>query len=146
MKPYITEFIRRGLAACGLGPMVLAVLYLILRRQGVIDMLTVEQVCLGIFSLTGLAFVAGGLNMIYRIERLPLMAAISVHGGVLYAAYLLTYLLNGWLEQGILPILVFSGIFLFGYLTIWAAIYAIIRRHTDQLNRMLREKKNDATI
>ena len=144
MKSYIKGFIRRGLAACGLGPLVLAVLYLILHRQGVIDMLTVEQVCLGIFSLTGLAFVAGGLNVIYRIERLPLMAAISVHGGVLYAAYLLTYLLNGWLEQGILPILVFTGIFLIGYLTIWAVIYAIIRHNTDQINHMLQEKKKNS--
>ena len=144
MKSYIKGFIRRGLAACGLGPLVLAVLYLILHRQGVIDMLTVEQVCLGIFSLTGLAFVAGGLNVIYRIEKLPLMAAISVHGGVLYAAYLLTYLLNGWLEQGILPILVFTGIFLIGYLTIWAVIYAIVRRNTDQLNRILQKKKNNS--
>ena len=144
MKSYIKGFIRRGLAVCGLGPLVLAVLYLILHRQGVIDMLSVEQVCLGIFSLTGLAFVAGGLNVIYRIERLPLMAAISVHGGVLYAAYLLTYLLNGWLEQGILPILVFTGIFLIGYLTIWAVIYAIVRRNTDQINRMLQEKKKNS--
>ena len=144
MKSYIKGFIRRGLAACGLGPLVLAVLYLILHRQGVINMLTVEQVCLGIFSLTGLAFVAGGLNVIYRIERLPLMAAISVHGGVLYAAYLLTYLLNGWLEQGILPILVFTGIFLIGYLTIWAVIYAIVRRNTNQLNRILQKKKNNS--
>ena len=144
MKSYIKGFIRRGLAACGLGPLVLAVLYLILHRQGVIEILTVEQVCLGIFSLTGLAFVAGGLNVIYRIERLPLMAAISVHGGVLYAAYLLTYLLNGWLEQGILPILVFTGIFLIGYLTIWAVIYAIVRRNTDQLNRILQNKKNNS--
>lgn len=141
MKSYIKGFIRRGLAACGLGPLVLAVLYLILHRQGVIDMLTVEQVCLGIFSLTGLAFVAGGLNVIYRIERLPLMAAISLHGGVLYAAYLLTYLLNGWLDQGILPILVFSGIFLIGYLAIWAVIYGIIRWNTDQLNRMIQKNR-----
>ena len=141
MKSYIKGFIRRGLAACGLGPLVLAVLYLILHRQGVIEILTVEQVCLGIFSLTGLAFVAGGLNVIYRIERLPLMAAISLHGGVLYAAYLLTYLLNGWLDQGILPILVFTGIFLIGYLTIWAVIYAIVRRNTNQLNRMIQKNR-----
>lgn len=141
MKSYIKGFIRRGLAACGLGPLVLAVLYLILHRQGVIDMLTVEQVCLGIFSLTGLAFVAGGLNVIYRIEKLPLMAAISLHGDVLYAAYLLTYLLNGWLDQGILPILVFSGIFLVGYLAIWAVIYGIIRWNTDQLNRMIQKNR-----
>ena len=58
MKKIILEFIRRGLTACGFGPIVLAVLYLILQRQGVLHSLTVEQVCLGIVSLWMLAFVA----------------------------------------------------------------------------------------
>ena len=56
MKKYIQEFCRRGLVACGSGPLVLAVLYLILQNQGVVEILTVNQVCLGIFSLTFLDF------------------------------------------------------------------------------------------
>lgn len=141
MKQLILEFLRRGAAACGLGPMVLAVLYGVLHRQGALETLTVDQVCLGIFSLSALAFVAGGLNVLYQIERLPLMAAVSIHGGVLYASYLLTYLANGWLKQGIRPVLVFSGIFAVGYLAIWAIIYAIIRRKTAKLNEMLHRKR-----
>ena len=142
MKRVVPEFIRRGCLACGLGPLVLAVLYLILHRQGAVQTLTVEQVCMGIFSLSGLAFVAGGMNVVYQIERLPLMAAISIHGGVLYLSYLGTYLLNGWLEWGKLPILVFSGIFLLGYLLIWAVIYSVIKRKTDRLNELLRKKQD----
>lgn len=141
MKQLILEFLRRGAAACGLGPMVLAVLYGVLHRQGALETLTVDQVCLGIFSLSALAFVAGGLNVLYQIERLPLMAAVSIHGGVLYGSYLLTYLVNGWLEWGTTPILVFSGIFVVGYLVIWAIIYAIIRRKTAKLNDMLHRKR-----
>ena len=141
MKRNILEFFRRGLAACGFGPMVLAVLYLILQRQGVIEMLTVTEVCRGIFSLSALAFVAGGMNMIYQIERLPLMTAILIHGSVLYASYLGTYLLNGWLEWGTTPILVFSGIFIVGYLAIWAVIFSVTRRRTAQLNEMFWEKQ-----
>ena len=34
MKKYILEFMRRGLAACGFGPIVLAILYLIMGRTG----------------------------------------------------------------------------------------------------------------
>ena len=90
--------------------MVLAVLYLILQKQGAVQTLTVREVCLGIFSLSALAFVAGGMNAIYQIERLPLMAAVLIHGSVLYAGYLAAYLINGWLEQGIFPILIFTGI------------------------------------
>lgn len=141
MKRLVLEFLRRGTAACGLGPLILAVLYGVLHRQGVLETLTVDQVCLGILSLSALAFVAGGLNVLYQIERLPLMAAVSIHGGVLYVSYLLTYLVNGWLEWGTMPILVFSGIFVVGYLAIWAIIYAIIRRKTAALNEMLQKNR-----
>ena len=139
MKRYILEFCRRGLCAWGLGPLVLAVLYLFLPVQT----LTVREVSLGIFSLSALAFLAGGMNVIYQIERLPLMAAIGIHGGVLYAGYLGTYLLNGWLDRGRLPILVFSGIFAVGYLSIWAVIYAILKRRTARVNALLRQKQQD---
>ena len=143
MKRYILDFVRRGVTACGFGPLILAVIYLNLRQNGIVQMLTVEEVCLGIFTLSALAFIAGGMNFLYQIERLPLMVAILIHGGVLYAAYLATYLVNGWLEKGVVQILVFSGIFVLGYLAIWAVIYAIIRHRTAQLNAMLKEKRQN---
>ena len=143
MKKHILDFIRRGLVALGFGPLVLAVLYAILHHQGVIQMLTVKQVCLGIFSLSGLAFVAGGMNILYRIERLPLMFAILIHGSVLYVSYLITYLINDWLEWGAAPILVFSGIFALGYLLIWAIIYSVIKRNTDRINEALKNQQRD---
>ena len=55
---------------------------------------------------------------------------------------LATYLLNGWLRGDRTHILVFSGIFILGYLAIWAAIYAIIRRNTARVNAILREKQS----
>ena len=141
MKKTVKEFLRRGIAACSLGPIVLAILYLILQHNGVIASLTVNEVCTGIFSLSALAFIAGGMNVIYQIERLPLMAAISIHGGILYISYLITYLINDWLDWGTAPILVFTGIFVVGYLLIWAVIYSIIKRNTDQLNQILKERQ-----
>ena len=144
MKKMILEFIRRGSAACGFGPLVLAVLYGILQRQGVLDTLTVDQVCLGILSLSALAFIAGGMNVIYQMERLPLMAAILIHGGVLYLSYLATYLVNGWLAWGAAPVLVFTGIFILGYLAIWAVIYSITRKNTARINEILKEKQQGA--
>jgi branched-subunit amino acid ABC-type transport system permease component len=141
MKKNLFEFIRRGLSACGFGPLILAVVYRILQLQGIVQTLTVDQVCVGIFSITALAFVAGGMNFLYQIERLPLMAAILLHGGVLYVGYLATYLVNDWLEWGAAPILVFSGIFVGGYLAIWAVIYSVIRRRTAKLNEILKKKQ-----
>ena len=141
VKKHVLEFIRRGFAAFGFGPLVLAVIYLILQQQGLVQDLTVNEVCLGILTLSALAFVAGGMNAIYQIEQLPLMVAILIHGGVLYLCYLLTYLINGWLEWGTGPILVFSGIFAVGYLVIWAIIYSVIRRHTARLNEKLKHNQ-----
>ena len=142
MKQFIKEFFRRGLIACGFGPLILAVLYLILQRQGILQTLSVNEVCLGIFSLSALAFIAGGMNVLYQIERLPLMVAILIHGIVLYLSYLATYLLNGWLQRGIIPIGVFTLIFILGYLAVWAVIYCITKRNTDQLNELLKNQQN----
>ena len=141
MKKTFLEFCRRGSVACSLGPLVLAVFYLILWHQGAVETLAIDQVCLGIFSLSALAFIAGGMNVIYQIEQLPLMAAILIHGVVLYVCYLGTYLLNDWLKWGTTPILVFTGIFVVGYLAIWAVIYCIIKRNTEKINAVLKQKQ-----
>lgn len=146
MRKNMIEFFRRGFMACGIGPIVLAVLYLILQRQATVETLTVNQVCVGIFSLTALAFIAGGMNVIYQIERLPLMVAILIHGGVLYVSYLVTYLLNDWLKVDVTSILVFTSIFVLGYLVIWAIIYSIIKKRTEKLNIMLKRKQQSIKI
>ena len=143
MKKTILEFLRRGVSACGFGPLILAILYLILKNQGAIDTLTVNQVCVGIFSLSALAFIAGGMNVVYQIERMPLMVAILIHGSVLYLSYLVTYLLNDWLEWGVVPVLVFTAVFVFGYLVIWAIIYSVIKKKTEKLNEILKEKQQN---
>ncbi len=143
MKKFVLEFVRRGFIATGLGPIVLAIVYLILKQSAAIDTLTVNQVCIGIFSLSALAFIAGGMNAIYQVERMPLMTAILIHGGTLYIGYLVTYLLNDWLDFGVIPIMVFTAIFVVGYIVIWAIIYSIIRRNTAKLNEMLKKKQQN---
>ena len=141
MKKIALEFVRRGMSACGLGPIVLAILYLMISKQSGAETFTVREVCVGIFSLSALAFVAGGLNVLYRIERLPLMVAVLIHGVVLYISYLGTYLVNDWLSLGIVPILVFSAIFVVGYLVIWAIIYCVMKQRTERVNAVLKQKQ-----
>ena len=143
MKKTVSGFVRRGLVACGFGPMVLVILYWILHRQCDLQYLSVNEVCTGIISLSVLAFIAGGMNVIYRIERLPLAFAILIHGSVLYISYLCTYLVNRWLEWGKAPVIVFTVIFVLGYLTIWAIIYWTTQKRTARLNEMLKQKQNN---
>jgi uncharacterized protein YacL len=127
----------------GIGPIVWAIVYIILHHTAEVDTLTVGQVCVGILSLSALAFIAGGMNAIYQIERVPLMTAILIHGGVLYIGYLGAYLINNWIDFGVLSIIVFTVIFVFGYIIIWAIIYSIIRRNTAKLNEMLKKKQQN---
>ena len=143
MRKFVLEFLRRGLIACGIGPIVLAILYLILQQTAAVETLTVNQVCIGIFSITALAFIAGGMNAIYQIERLPLMVAILIHGSVLYVSYLGTYLFNDWLDRGVMPIIVFSVVFVVGYVLIWVIIYSITKRSTEKLNEMLKKQQEN---
>ena len=141
MRKHIFGFLRRGFIACGFGPIFLAILYQILAHHGVIESLTVNDVCIGIFSLSFLAFMAGGINVVYQIDRLPLMLAILIHGSVLYICYLITYLLNAWIEWSLTPVLVFSAIFIFGYLVIWVIIHSIVKRNTNMVNSKLKDKQ-----
>ena len=141
MKRFTLEFLRRGAIASGIGPIVLAIIYMILQQVAEVETLTVNQVCIGIFSLTALAFIAGGLNALYQIERLPLMVAILIHGSILYVSYLATYLINDWLDFGAIPIIIFSAIFVVGYIVIWAIIYSVIKKNTARVNEILKQKQ-----
>ena len=141
MKHIVKDFLLRGMVAAGFGPLALVAFYLITAHYTGIEALSVSDVCVGILSLTALAFIAGGMNVVYQIERLPLMAAITVHGAVLYGCYLVTYLVNGWLEQGRVPILVFTVIFIAGYLAVWAVICCITKRRTDRINEILKQNQ-----
>jgi hypothetical protein len=78
VKKFVFDFLRRGFIACGVSPLILSILYWILQKTAAVDTLTISQVCVGLCSITILAFIAGGMNAIYQIERLPLMLAILI--------------------------------------------------------------------
>ena len=125
MKKFWKEFLFRGLICAGGGPIVLAIIYGILGATGEVNQLTPNEVCMGILTITLLAFIVAGMTAIYQMEQLPLPTMILLHGGALYLAYILTYLLNGWLINQLTPILTFTGIFVGGYALIWLIIYCV---------------------
>ena len=137
MKQHMIEFLKRGLMASFGGPLILAIIYAILGTQGVIVSLTPGEVCRGILSSGFMAFIAAGISVIYQIERLPLFYASVIHGAVLYADYILVYLMNGWLKSQVIPILVFTAIFLAGYAVIWVIINLTVRSSVQSLNGKL---------
>lgn len=137
MKRLFLDFIHRGLSVSWIGPVVLSIIYFILGQSSLIVSLAATEVCIGIISITALAFIAGGMNVIYQIEQLPLMWAILIHGVILYISYLVTYLVNSWIEFSILPIIVFSIIFVVGYIVIWITVYSIVKSSTASINEKL---------
>jgi hypothetical protein len=137
MKAFLKEFLLRGLICAAGGPLVLATIYGILGATGTVESLSPREVCLAIVTIMLLAFVAAGMTAIYQTEQLPLPMMILLHGGGLYIAYILTYLINGWLLTQLVPILVFTGIFLAGYALIWLIIYWTIKAKTQKINKLL---------
>lgn len=138
MKQYALTFLKRGLMAASGGPVILAIVYGLLGQAGQIISLSPGEVCLGILTVSVMAFIAAGISVVYTIERLPLMSAILIHGGVLYLDYILIYLLNGWLKSQAVPILIFTAVFLGGYALVWLLVYGSIRAKTDRINEKLR--------
>ena len=138
MKKFWKEFLLRGLLCAGGGPLVLAIIYGVLGATGAVEYLSPNEVCMGVLTITLLAFIAAGMTAIYQMEQLPLPTMILLHGGGLYIAYILTYLLNGWLLRQLTPIAVFTGIFIAGYAVIWLIIYCVIKSKTEKINKMLR--------
>lgn len=138
MKKFWKEFIFRGLICAAGGPLVLAIIYGILGATGAAEALSPNAVCMGIVTITLLAFIAAGMTAIYQMEQLPLPTMILLHGGALYIAYILTYLLNGWLLRQLTPILIFTGIFITGYAFIWLIVYCVEKNKAEKLNKMLK--------
>ena len=79
MKKFICDFVHRGLIACGFGPIVLAIIYLFAQKYDGVQTIPVHEAVLSILTSALLAFIAGGINAIYKIERLPLALAIFIH-------------------------------------------------------------------
>jgi len=139
MKKFILNFIHRGFLAGGCGPLVLAVIYTFLLRFGVVETLRLEEVIAGIFTSFLLAFIAGGIQAIYLIEKIPLPWSILIHGSVLYLDYVIIYLMNGWLKRE--SVLIFTVCFIVGYIVIWLGIYYATKKKTDLLNSKLAQKQ-----
>ena len=137
MKKFMTQFVIRGLLASSGGPLILAIIYGTLGVTDTLSGLAPGEVCMGIFSVTLMAFIAAGITAVYQVERLPLFSAILIHGGVLYVDYLLMYLLNDWLPRDWADIGIFTGCFVVGFALVWLGIYLSIRKKTERINKML---------
>lgn len=138
MKKFISEFLKRGFISAWGGPFVLAIIYFIVGKIENLQSIPINEVSLGILSITFMAFTAGGITAIYQNDVLPLASSIMIHAAVLYLDYLVMYLLNDWLPRS--EIGIFTAIFAAGFALVWLIIYLITKNQTKDLNRLRSEK------
>lgn len=136
MKKYMKDFCLRGMMFAWGGPVVLAIVWICLKRAGVVAELTVNEVVLGIISTTMMAFIAAGVSIVYQIENLPKAFAGLIQATVLYIDYLGFYLINGWIPWH--QIWIFTVIFIVGFAVIWFSIYIPIRIKVNRINHMMK--------
>ncbi len=138
MKKYVADFIKRGLYAAAGGPIVLAIVYLILSGCGVVETLSATKIATEILTVTLMAFLASGVSVVYQIEKMSLLTATLVHFITLYIDYVLFYLMNGWLKGRAIDLMIFTLIYFGGYIVIWLIVYFAVKQNIKKLNRELK--------
>ena len=137
MKKFIVEFLKRGAMFAGLGPVILSIVYIFLGANGVVETVPVTTLIREILTSMLLAFIAAGISAVYQTEKLQLGMASLIQGSVLFADYLIIYLLNGWLPFKWQAIALFTAIFLAVFLTICLIIYLSVRAKIKKLNEQI---------
>ena len=137
MNKYVKNFFLRGLIFSGLGPVVYVMVMMILALCNVVTEVSVYQVVISVISTYILAFVAAGSSVVHSIESWSLLKSTLIYGLVLYASYIVCYLLNNWINFNFVSILIFTGIFIGAYLGIWLSIFLSTRAMSKKLNEKL---------
>ena len=135
MNKNLKAYLHRGLLFGGFGPIVVAIVYAIVGVATKDNLITTTNFLLATISSYILAFLVAGSSMFYQIEHWGLTKASLLHALSLYVAYLVCYLLNSWIAFDIINVLVFTGIFIAGYLLIWLIIYISIKHTEKKLNK-----------
>ena len=93
MKQFIKNFIHRGSLFCGLGPVIMAIVYIFLSANGIVKNVPVSTYIQEIFTSTLMAFIAAGISAVYTVDKLAFPLAGLIQGSVLLLDYLSIYLL-----------------------------------------------------
>lgn len=133
MKKYVMEFLKRGMAFGGFGPIIMAIIYLIIEKTAGLTLSGVE-VFVAVISTYLLAFVQAGSSVFNQIEHWPITKSLACHFATLFVAYTACYLLNSWIPFEINVVLIFAAIFIVGYFTIWTIVYLATKSASKRLN------------
>lgn len=137
MNKYLKEFLHRGFMFSGLGPVILSIIYAILEKTVDGFNLSGFQVLSGIISTYLLAFVQAGASVFNQIEKWPITKSLLCHFTLLYAVYVICYIMNSWIPFKIEIVAIFTLIFIVSYFVIWTTVYLIVKNTSKKLNSKL---------
>ena len=137
MKKYLKEFFRRGLMFGGFGPLVAGIVFFVVSKISPSFFLNGTEVFCAILSTYILAFLQAGASVFNQIENWSLMKSLLCHFSTLFVAYTSCYLLNSWIPFDYRVILIFIGIFVAVYFTVWSIVYFSIKATSRKLNMKL---------
>ena len=138
MNKYIKEFLHRGLIFGGFGPIVAAIVYLVLGFTVDGFTLTGSEVFIAVVSTYLLAFVHAGVSVFNQIEHWPIAKSILFHFAALYVAYTVVYLINAWIPFDPIVLLIYTGAFVVTYAVIWIIVLVTTRGTKKSLNDSLK--------
>ena len=134
MNKTLKNFLHRGLMFSGFGPIVLGIIYAVLQKTVEDFSLNGMQILIAIISVYLLAFVQAGASVFNQIEGWSIPKSMFCHFSLLYAAYVICYLINNWIPFNIEVILIFTAIFAAIYLIIWISVFISLKLVSRRLN------------
>ena len=137
MNKYLKEFFRRGLMFGGFGPLVAGIIYFVVSKTSPSFFLNGTEVFSAILSTYILAFLQAGATVFKKKKKWSLMKSLLCHFSTLFVAYTSCYLLNSWIPFDYRVILIFIGIFVAVYFTVWSIVYFSIKATSRKLNMKL---------
>ena len=138
MNKYFKEFLKRGLAFGGFGPIIVGIIFCVLQYTVTDFSLTGVEALLAIVSTYLLAFVQAGASVFNQIDSWSTPKSLGIHLLTIYVAYVICYVSNSWIPFEPMMILIFTAIFLVIYFVVWITVYISVKSVTKKLNKRIR--------
>lgn len=144
MKKYLKSFFHRGLIFGGFGPIIVAIIFFILSYTVEDFSLSGREAFLAVISTYLLAFLHAGASIFNQMEELSLAKATLLHFLTLYLAYTVCYLVNSWLEFKLTVLLIYTAIFVVGYIAVWLTVMIALGITRKKMNEGLEKKRGES--
>ena len=140
MNQYVKNYLQRGIAFGGFGPIVTGLVFAVIEWCGTPVQLSCSEVLIAVVSTYILAFVQAGSSVFNQVEGWPIAKSIGIHFLSLYAVYVGCYFVNRWLPFSWEVVGIFTVVFAVVYFALWLTVYLIVRQTSKKLNKSIQSR------